>query len=375
MKHKLVNWSNMMMVDPMHFKQTEDFFIELVSDSVATGLDRHGYGLLPPDNSEKNAAKIDILEKVTGNVEIRLHRCNAITAGGYLIRFEQDGENSITNTHSFNSSEDSSAWDIILSVNPYKRVLSGIPDEREDPPRHPDVEPTIELYIMSSGTMNVDKLNKQQLVIGKICKQGERYKIDTDYIPPCTCMMSHPALVQYFNKFSSLMDNLETASKEIIAKVRNKDTPSPLALNIEMICRNLMRYISTVYFAFRNNGIYWKPIDITECFSSLAHIFYVSFSFISVTEKEELLNYFYEWNEISPGTLDTVLSGVLEMQYDHNNINESMKLIDDTFNLIAELWIKLSLLEYIGQHKDNIIVSDKKLITQPVKKSKWDIFG
>ena len=66
---------------------------------------------------------------------------------------------------------------------------------------------------------------------------------------------------------------------------------------------------------------------------------------------------------------------MLEMQYDHNNINESMKLIDDTFNLIAELWIKLSLLEYIGQHKDNIIVSDKKLITQPVKKSKWDIFG
>lgn len=375
MKRKLVNWSNMMMINPVHFEQTEDFFIELISDSVASGMDSHRYGLLSPDNGMKSTAKIDILEKVTGSVEIRLHQCKAITSGGYLIRFEQEEDNCITSTYTFNKAEENNEWDIILSVNPYKRILSGIPDEQEEPPRHPDTEPAIELYVMPTGTMNIGKLNAQQLIIGKICKQGQQYKIDTDYIPPCTCMIAHPVLVQYFNKFSLLMDNLETASKEIIAKVRNKDNPSELALNIEMICKNLMCYISTVYFAFRNKGIYWKPVDIAECFSNLAHIFYVSFSFISVTEKEEMLNYFYEWNEISPGTLDTCLSEVLEMQYDHNNINESMKLIESAFDLIVDLWLKLSLLEYIGQHKDNIIVSDKKLKTQSTRKGNWDIIG
>lgn len=374
MKHKLVNWSDMMQITSLHLCQTEDFFIELVSNSMMAGMDCHRHGLLPPGNGEKISAKIDILEKVTGSVEIRLHWCRAITSGGYLIQFEHEAGNYITNTHTFNNSGEGTSWDIILSVNPYERILSGIPDEQEEPPRHPDVDPSVTLHVMPSDRINTDKLNAQQLVIGKICKQGEQYRIDADYIPPCICMLSHPQLVQYFNKFSLLMDNLETASKEIIAKVRNKDNPSDLALNIEMICKNLMCYISTVYFAFRNNGIYWKPIDIVECFSNLSHIYYVSLSFMSVADKEELLNYFYEWNGTSPGAMDTGLSEILEIRYDHNDINKSMRLIDTIFNSIAELWTKLSLLEYIGQHKDNIIVSDKKLITEPVKKSKWNIF-
>lgn len=376
MERKLVNWINAMELTPEYFRQTEDFFINLISDSISTGLDSHKYGLLPPLKGEQQSTLIDIQENITGNVEIRLRKCNAITNGGYLIRFNPAPEDHIISNclqDMANSGKDE--WYIILFIDPYKRIPVGTPDPEEEPLRHPDVEPSVELLIVPSETINSQKLNTQQLIIGKIQKQGDRYKIDENFIPPCTHMISYSSLINYYNNFASFINNIEKASKEIIVKVRNKENPSQLAFNIEMICRNFMCYISTIYFSFRNNGLYWAPIKMTECFSNLAHIYYVSLSFMSIAEKEELLNYFYEWSEISPGIFEKKLAEVLEMQYDHNNIDNSMKLIYDFLDVQAQLWTKLSLLEYIGQHKDNIIVSDKRLIDSNRQKGNWTVLG
>jgi hypothetical protein len=41
---------------------------------------------------------------------------------------------------------------------------------------------------------------------------------------------------------------------------------------------------------------------------------------------------------------------------------------------MSELWLKLSALEYIGQHKDNIVVSERAHQTETVKsKGGWTI--
>lgn len=376
MERKLVNWINAMELTPEYFRQTEDFFISLISDSISTTLDNHKYGLLPPLKGEQQSTLIDIQENVTGNVEIRLRKCNAITNGGYLIRFNPAPEDYIiSNCLQDIVNSGRNEWYIILFIDPYKRIPTGTPDPEEEPLRHPDVEPSVELLIMPFEAVNSQKLNAQQLIIGKIKKQGERYRIDENFVPPCTHMISFSSLINYYNNFASFINNIEKASKEIIVKVRNKENPSQLAFNIEMICRNFMRYISTIYFSFRNNGLYWTPIKMTECFSNLAHIYYVSLSFMSITEKEELLNYFHEWSEISPGIFEKKIAEVLEMQYDHNNIDHSMKLIYDFLDIQAQLWTRLSLLEYIGQHKENIIVSDKRLIDKNSQKGNWTVLG
>lgn len=373
MEHRLVNWSDMMEISPEHFRQTEDFFIGLVCDSLSTGIDNHKYGLLPPPAGEKQSTEIDIQEKVTGNVEIRLRKCNAMTKDGYLIRFHPAPKDYIISNCLQEMDNSVDDWYIILNFDPFKRTPSGIPDVEEEPLRHPDVEPSVGLSIMPFEAINSGKLNAQQLIIGKMLKQGERCRIDENYIPPCTNMISHPSLINYYNDFALLVDDLEKASKEIIVKVRNKENPTQLALNIEMLCRNFMSYIATIYFSFRNIGLYWTPIRLAECFSNLAHIYYVGLSFMSIVQKEELLNYFHEWSEISPGVFEKKLAEVLEMEYDHNNIASSMKLIHDFLKVQAQLWTKLSLLEYIGQHKENIIVADKRLNEENNRKSNWNV--
>lgn len=105
--------------------------------------------------------------------------------------------------------------------------------------------------------------------------------------------------------------------------------------------------------------IYNAPIDVLEAVSSLAHIMYVSFSYLSGTQKEETQKYFYEWSDVTPGSFDEQLADTLEMLYEHTDIRASMVRAYSFMYTLTELWQRLSTLEYIGQHKENIVVSER----------------
>lgn len=376
MKHKLlVNWTEAMGIIPDDLRQTEDFFMELVSNGLAIGTENHKYGLLSPAPGEKESMDLDIKESVTGNLEVFLRKIHAITQGGYLLRFEAaPGEELIGKYSLEDRTNNLGGWDIILSFNPYQRIPVGIPDEEETPPRHPDADAAFQIHILPGSETNLKNLSPQQLVIGRVTKKGNTYMTE-EYIPPCAYMNSHPLLIKFYYSFSSMMESLDRNSREIINKVRDKKTPSPLAVNIETLCRQIMEYISTVYFHFNNAGLYWTPFRMTECFSTLAHRLYVSFCFISSTEKEELFTYFCEWGEISPGMLETCIIDTLELRYNHHHIRESMELTHVFLTTISQLWVKLSQLDYIGQHKESIIVSDKKLQNEKSPQKRWIFMG
>ena len=64
MEKKLVNWTNMMNLSPEVFVQTEDYFIELISRSLACGIGNNKYGLLPPSQIKESSSDIRIQEKL-----------------------------------------------------------------------------------------------------------------------------------------------------------------------------------------------------------------------------------------------------------------------------------------------------------------------
>ena len=376
MKYKLTNWVDGMGVIPQHFIQSENHLIELVSTSCTIGMGNHSYGILPSSADNKDLSEIDIQEKITGSVEVRLCRCNAITKGGYHISFNPDTENfliknlslaSITNTNY-------SVWEVILSVNPYKRVPTGPPDLEEDPPRHPYVIPELELFILPANEFNLKEAHGQHLIVGRIKLNGGKYEIDGNYIPPCTCMASHPRLSAYHSRFLSLINELEKASNNIIFKIQDKKINSTLSGDIEMLCQGIMTYISDKYFSIFNLGLEWEPIRIVEFFSSLAHMYYVKMSFIAVKDREELFNYFHEWEELIPGTFESIITKAIEIQYDHNNLVDSMMKVDEFISTLTKLWTKLSNLEYIGQHKESMIVSETPLKSSNTKSERWKLF-
>ena len=379
MDRKLVNWVEGMDVNYGHFQQLENYFIDRLCDNQAGRLTGYNYGLLPAIDGKGNSSEFDISEQVTGKVEIKLIRCNALTAGGCRISYNPLHDQILLYTHSFDAENESIGmekyWDVVLTINPFKRVPVGIPNEDETPPRHPDSMEQYGLSILPEGVIYRNQLGFHHLVIGRIRQRGGRYEVDSNYIPPCASMTSHADLLSYYESFGTHLSDIERTSRKIIAKIRNRTQNAPLAIHIGSLCEEIMRYISSIYFTYRNAGKDMAPIYIVDYFSTLAHICFVSLNFISKQEKEEMLRYFYEWSDVNPGTFEELLSKTLGIIYEHENIRVIMLQIESFLQVMSELWIKLSTLEYIGQHKDNIVVSERWYQNEQVKTSKggWNI--
>ena len=364
-EYKRVNWADGIEIGSSQFQQTEDYFTNSVCDALAVGLNRNNFGLLPSSDRKSDASEFDINQQVTGTVEVKLRKCNAITVGGCRINYIPSLGDVLTYTYNFdtekeNDSSDTLYWDVVITVDPFKRIPSGTPSPESTPPYHPDVDTLLNLSIVPKGDLKAKQLGMHHLVIGRIRYFNGRYTVDSNFIPPCTSMASHTDLIHYYEQFSALMNELEKASKTIIAKIRNRTQNSPIANHIGAICEDMMRYIASIYFNYRNIGPDATPMSIVNYFSSLAHISYVSMSFIDKIEREELLRYFYEWSDIKPGVFEELLSSTLGIIYDHNNIRAIMIQVESYLKIMCDLWVRLSTLEYIGQHKENIVVAERR---------------
>jgi len=379
LKNILVNWVDGMKVSKEHLVQTEDYFIDVIRDTVNMQLNSYTYGLLPPYKGEKLSSDFEIMERVTNHVEIELRQCNAITIGGCRININpNDTSGYLKLDHLFEGEEDNSKenkyWDVILVVRPFERVPVGIPDPEETPPRHPDSDKAYSLFIKPAGQINAEQFGMHHLVIGRIVKSNERYEVDRNYIPPSITMQSHPELKRYYERFGKYLNDIEISSQRIIQKIQDRENSIDIAKNTQSLCEYILNFIAPAYFRYRNMGRNFAPIEIVDVFSSFAHVCYVSLNFISKKKREEMLQYYYEWSDVTPGNFIELLSEMLEITYDHQNIRMIMDKIESFLSVFSSLWIKLSTLEYIGQHKENIVVAEKiQKQESQIRKSGWTI--
>lgn len=361
-KNKLVNWHGRMKLSPSHFQQTENYVIAQLSDCRSIFQQKYGYGLLPISESSQDVG-IQIRESVSNHVEVRLHSCNAITASGERINFNiSDNEEPLKKVYSPHQDKSGreakvTHWDVILTVNPYERVLCGELDPSQEPPRHPDCDSFYKLDVVPSADINISALGSHFLTIGKIRKDGERYMVDANYIPPCVNMASHPDLADYCREFDASLYSIRKSAKDIISKVYNRPSGSELAVNIRVLSEMILKYIASIHFNLKNRGLSISPITMTEYISALASHCFVSLVCLPSVQKDELLKYFYEWSDVTPGSFEELLAETMDMEYDHNNIRSVMVRLSGFVNTLCELLERLSRLEYIGQHKESLVVS------------------
>lgn len=381
-KKTIVNWVDGMKISKSHLTQTEDYFIDMVRDATNMRLTNNNFGLLPPYKGESLSSDFDIVERITNHVEIKLRQCNAITAGGCRININPtDYSEYLLLDYSFEADKEykkeydqNKYWDVILVIKPFERTPIGFPDPEETPPRHPDASPSYKLFIKPAGQINAQEFGMHHLIIGRVVKIGDRYEVDSSYIPPSTSMSSHPDLKKYYEIFGKQLNDIETSSHKIIQKIHERENISDIAKNINVVCENLLNYIATIYYNFRNNGRFYAPSETVNIFSSLSHTAFVSIHYMTKKHKEEMLQYFYEWSDVTPGNFTELLSNTLEIIYDHHNIRSVMEQVKQFLTVFSALWVKLSTLEYIGQHKENIVVAEKvqkqEIIT---RESGWTI--
>lgn len=361
-RNKLVNWQEDMSITPKHFVQTENYFLEELSESRSVFISKNNFGLLPLKDANEQIG-IQIREHISNHIEVTLYNCNAITASGEYISFNPGvNEPPLSKVYSAEqndnrSNQNSQGWDVILSIDPYTRIVTGEIDPMEEPPRHPDSEPMHKLHIVASEHLNLSTFGAHFLTIGKIRRQGDRYVVDANYIPPCRNMSSHPELVDYFRRYEDMFFSLRRSSRNIISKVNDRSSGNELAVNIRSLSQEVLRYLMSIHFNLKNTGTDIAPVVMAENICTLAAHCYTSLLCLPGVQKDELLKYFFEWSDVTPGSFQELLSSTMEMEYEHRNIRSVMVRLETFLSTLTELWDRLSRLEYIGQHKESLVVS------------------
>ena len=379
MKHQAVNWMDGMKISRLHFSASDDHLGDALRDRTALTLHSYDFGLLPPFRGGLASSDFDILERVTNQVEIRLRLCNAVTAGGCRIdihSMEYGKELSYAHTFDGNDSPDGDQpvyYHVLLSVNLFDRVPTGIPDPDEMPPRHPYSEPRYQLLVMPVSQVQVDDLGLNHLVIGQLIRLRGRFTVNEAYIPPCTAVVSHRSLIRYYESFGARLNDVQVNSFKILEKLSQRDHPGSLGKNVKLLCERILDFISVIFFEYRNIGHQQPPVRLLSCFSNLAHLFFSNLHVNGGKEKEELLKYFYEWRDVTPGNFEELLTRTIDIVYDHYNIQPSMEQVSSFLEVLSALWSKLASLEFIGQRKENIVVAEQQLVRPSQSRQTWTL--
>ena len=375
-----INWENGMDIDANDLIMTENFFLNSMYKMKQTSLPAFGYGLLPDKNldTQDQGTDMEVYHTVTDKVEIRVNRCLGVTRSGFIVDYKAGVEDNMSlkitipaETIRREITGKANRWNILLTVSPYERVLSGAPDNATLPPRFPYVKPS---YTLSLSPIERTIISANVLILGRLRMEGERFLLDYTYIPPCTSLTAHAELIRYYRYFGQMFNSIEKSSKDIVAKVINRSDSSPIAINTSCICKSILHYTAMCFFEYRNLGMFWHPAKMIDCYSSLAHICFNSLNFLEKTEKEDLMQYFYEWSDISPVAFESLMNEAIDIEYEHTDLQSAFFIIEKFLKALSELWQMLVSLDYIGRHKDNIVIGERKYSDNRGKSTEWTPF-
>mgnify|MGYP006232204391 CR=1 FL=1 len=377
-KNYAVNWTDGVKITQEHFLESHYNLVHTIQDSAATGLNSFNYGIIGSSNGNLNSLEIETYIHTNERLVLRLQACNAVTASGARIVFLPDMYGGELPTATIDSSniDTNSTLDfvVVVTVNPFDLVPVGEPDPEVIPLHHPYALPKISLSIVPRDQINDNFLNSYFLIVGHVQWKNGVFNVDEKYIPPVTKIMYNNELQAFYNSIGQVMTELKANSILINSKNRSKYQNNKLASNTFALCSKVLDFIGQHQFELNQTGIEQPPVFMISKISILANYLSNELSLMDKPEKEGLLQYYYEWIDIKPSMFESAMGEVMQLEYNHLDINEMVSKIDYFIAIMNRLWKKLGQLEYVGQRKENIVISEDKQEVNVTQRSRsWSI--
>lgn len=365
LKHQAVNWTDGMKLSSRHFLQNDAYHADVLRDMAHTLLTDFNYGLLPPIEGMHSALEYDISPS-RDRLEVILRSCNAITRGGVrilqspnLLNKQQVAASVLATDH---DGQDMVTFAVVIVADPFTRIPVGEPDPAESPLRHPHSTPMLRLEIVPESQVNLNFTRGHHLMIGKVHWRDRQFRWEDGYVPACAVTEAHPALMGRYEEFDQLQNGLRRSALAVVEAVHQKHAQSrpdydvQLARNTAKLCEQILHYIADTSFFFKNAVRAAPPILLLQQVSRLAGRLSVALNLMPGNEREKLLTYYSQWTSILPiGFLET-LSKMVDLQYDHLHIMDSLVPAESFLRMLAGLWGHLSGLEFIGKLGNNLVI-------------------
>jgi hypothetical protein len=369
-----VNWIDGMKINKDHFIAFEGAMVSIINNATQSYITPTNFGLLP--DYSKEGSSVDITVSIDGqnSVEVVVNKCNAITLGGHQIEINTETkalleQSGLVLKKSYTLDSNNDEWYVIISVNPNSRVPVGNADPEEEPPRHPFVLPEYKVDVLPKSELSKEGLGLYHITIGKIVLSNEKPTLVENYIPPCSSIQGHPDLKFIFSQISSFFNHMEAYSLHIIQKIYQKKQTNDLAQMTLILMQNTLQYLNKIISEFRLIDKNKPPIFMINKLTSLARVMKSSLDIYTGTGKENLLNYLTDWCDLNQGAFENVLIDMIDVDYQHTDINLTLEKVEDYTKLMLTLFKKLNELDYIGKKSDsNIFVKEEVVDNVEVKK-------
>lgn len=360
LNHFPVNWIDGMKINKTHFNDMQDFVSDSARDAIGVHTSMINYGLLPVNDSIKMNLIIDNHQLL----RIKVEKCHAITPNGARIDIEASESLSLSIPYPETVRElkenESTVLLACISVNHFKRTPYGEPDPEENPPRYPYTHPEYSLNLIPEDELkNTIGFGANYLTIGKILVNSGESRIDDNYIPPSTSVASHQKLQDLYTEIDRFYGQIELYAVQIAQKIHAKKQTNELATMMEMMSDKTLNYLGMEINRLRWMSPHTPPANMLLSVVALARILKNFIDARSGAGKEELLNYFAEWCNVSQGDFETIFSETINTDYNHNQMDNVISKIVRFMKTLEDLFSILSRLDYIGKKRDgSIFVSE-----------------
>ena len=330
----------------------QDNFVDMMRDAIGSHVTPINYGLLPVYNTMESI-KISLVIDNHKLLRVKIEECHAVTPNGARIEITP-----LTNSIDIQMPYPEAVYDLTeeqeiillanIVVNPFQNLPFGILNPEENPPRYPFLTPTYKLHLVQEG--------------------------QPGYIPPCTSTNSHKDLVDVHTNIDKFMGQLELYAVQIAQKINRKNQTNDLALMVLKLSDLVINYLGNEINSLRWLGLYTTPAYMLDKIVRLARIMKNFVDAKSGAGKEELLNYLAEWCGLSQGDFEVLFTDLVNVGYNHSQIDKTIKKVNIFMQMIEQLFAALNRLDYIGKRNDTGIFIKESFENNPIEKTKKSRF-
>ena len=361
-----VNWIDGMKITKDHLEDLERYIEDRVRDAIAATTTSYKYGLLPPVRGTSQSLDLLITQE-----EIKILNCRAKTPGG--CRIDIDGNTDPVVSLKINDIPNPKGiMNVFVRVDPASLIAFGDPDPNESPLRLPFVRPDYSIEVVSESE-ELDKLMAvNYLLITKVQFKGKRLEKIEDYIPPCATVSALDVLRTYFHTYQDLYKKISLDAARIVRKIYYRTgEESTRNENIASLSNEVARFTASHFDRYRLMLEEEAPIYMVENFIKLARVIFIFLESIPTQEKEEMLAFFHSWGDFDfePAEFESLLTNLINLKYNHNDIKECLKFIDRFLFLISELFVKLEERMFVKEiPKPKKVIDRKEILKRMVAK-------
>ncbi|WP_276166932.1 hypothetical protein [Zobellia alginiliquefaciens] len=367
-KNFKINWVDGMKISKEHFESLQNFAENSIKDAYVVRKGRYGHGFLASylDGNNEYAINLDIHK----SLKVSIKKLRAITPNGNRIEITENTP-SVKEEIVVDELADSKLDEgfLLINLDTEHTIPFGEQDPKEIPPRHPFLTNGQFFTFITSDDFAKSGLSGNQLPIAKIQKEGKSLSIATDYIPPSLTLGAHESLIDFYNDTENFVKMTERNAILIVQKIMAKQSDNPVADAMHLAVDKAYAYLAQQITKIKWEEYDMHPKELLEIIVSFARVFKGSVDISSSQNKEELFNYFGEWTELKGGDYEKIFTDVINMQYNHNDVNQNLILASGFMNVIDRLLTVLTQVDYIGKRRDMGIFVNENIVQNKQDKS------